>query len=154
MSVLKDKTNTPVYPDTFIQNITDRDSGKTLAEILNSFNMYYIPYLGSCESTRLQVLSLLRRKGLWLSYCMFDGTLRTEYYNGNSTDDDSWKDSKNWNTGSNMLVGNISINVEGNWVINGYDTGITASGDTTVVNALEALTQRVALLEEQMRTLQ
>lgn len=67
--------------------------------------------------------------GLWVTYVTYDETVVTEWYNSNDIDDNTWKSDANWRQGSNMLVGDISISSEGNWVINGVDSGFPARGE-------------------------
>lgn len=85
-----------IYPKTFTDAVLDKHTGANLADILNSFNMYFIAYAGSKEITRVQVPTNLRRKGLWITYIMLDDTIVTEYYNGSLLTDDAWQDSANW----------------------------------------------------------
>lgn len=85
-----------IYPKTYTDAVLDKHTGTNLADILNSFNMYFIAYAGSKEVTRVQVPTNLRRKGLWITYIMLDDTIVTEYYNGSLLTDDAWQDSANW----------------------------------------------------------
>ena len=85
-----------IYPKTYTDAVLDKHTGANLADILNSFNMYFIAYAGSKEVTRVQVPTNLRRKGLWITYIMLDDTIVTEYYNGSLLTDDAWQDSANW----------------------------------------------------------
>ena len=117
-----------IYPKTFIQAITDRETGENLSEILSGFNMYFLNYLGTEQLTRLQVPIKLRRQGLWITYILFDNTVVVEWYGNPNTSDAAWADSSNWREGSNMLVGDLTVSSNGTWVINGVDTGVTAQG--------------------------
>jgi hypothetical protein len=121
-----------VYPKTFIDSITDRETGQNLTEILSNFNCYFLPYTGDDESTRLQVPALLRKAGLWITYIPAGKSIVVEYYSSNDISDDAWKSSKNWSKGSNTLVGEISISSDGYWIINGNKTDIRATGDTGI----------------------
>lgn len=125
-----------VFPRTFIDAIKDKASGVTLAELLQGFNMYFLSYSGNKGVTRLQVPEILRREGLWITYILYDHTVVTEYYNSSKIDDASWKDSKNWRVASNMLIGNISISSEGNWIVDGVDSGIKATGEQGITPLL------------------
>lgn len=87
-----------IYPKTFIDAIRDKESGMSLSDILNGFNMYFLPYVGSPESTRLLVPKLLRRQGLWITYVKYDKTVITEWYAGEDISDKAWKNSSNWTT--------------------------------------------------------
>ena len=46
-----DKRN--VYPKNYTENIFDKESGKALPDILNSFNCYFLSYFGDKESTSI-----------------------------------------------------------------------------------------------------
>lgn len=119
---------TNVSPITSIRAVKSAETGYTLDDILTGFNMLFLSYNVSAELTRLQVPLSFRREGLWVTYVTYDKTVVTEWYNSNDIDDDTWKSDANWRQGSNMLVGDISISSEGNWVINGVDTGSKAQG--------------------------
>lgn len=88
-----------IFPKTFIDAITDRESGITLTDILSSFNMYFLSYVGSRSQTRLEVPSSLRRGGLWITYVLYDKTIVTEWYAGEAIDDASWASDANWRQG-------------------------------------------------------
>lgn len=118
-----------IFPKTFLDAVIDKESGTTLTDILSSFNMYFLSYTGSRETTRLEVPMSLRKQGLWITYVLYDGNTITEWYGINAVDDTSWQNGENWRLGSNMLVGDISISSGGNWIINGVDTGIPARGE-------------------------
>ena len=122
-----DKRN--VYPKNYIENIVDKESGKPLQDILNSFNCYFLSYFGDKESTRLQVPLSLRKEGLWITYVDYNHNITIEYYNTNKVSDEYWSNSSNWRQGSNLLVGELSISANGNWVINGIETKYKAQGE-------------------------
>lgn len=92
-----------IFPKTFIDAITDRESGTTLTDILSSFNMYFLSYTGSRETTRLEVPMSIRKQGLCITYVL-DGNTITEWYGIDAIDDVSWQDGKNWRLGSNIPV--------------------------------------------------
>ena len=117
-----------IFPKTYTDAIVDRGTGMALTDILAGFNMYFLSYVGSMGDTRLQVPSYLRRTGLWITYVKYDDTVQIEWYDYCDTSDEAWKDSKNWRKGDNSLVGDLTISSEGNWVINGVDTGVKAQG--------------------------
>lgn len=118
-----------IFPKTFIDAISDKESGVTLTDILAMFNMLFLSYNGSRSQTRLQVPSSLRRQGLWVTYVLYDKTVVTEWYSAEAIDDTTFGDSANWRDGSNALVGDISISSNGTWVINGVDSGLLARGE-------------------------
>lgn len=117
-----------VFPKNYIQNLKDKDSGANLEDILKSFNMLFLSYLGNKVDTRKQVPMSLRHGGLWITYIV-DNTIVTEWYDSTTVDDYTWGSDAYWREGSNMLVGDISISKQGTWVINGEDTGISPKGD-------------------------
>lgn len=118
-----------VMPKSWIEAIKDKNTGKTLVEILQSFNMYFLSYDGNSTSTRCLVPTMLRKKGLWITYVKYDGNVYTEWYAADEIDDTSWGDSSNWRVGNNTLVGDITISANGNWVINGTETEFKAVGE-------------------------
>lgn len=117
-----------IFPQTYIEAISDKQTGVGLDQILNSFNMYFLSYQGNAQSTRLQVIDKLRRKGLWITYVTLENKIVTEWYNSDDITDSAWGSNSNWMQGSNMLVGDISISSSGTWVVDGVDTGIKAQG--------------------------
>lgn len=127
-----------IFPKTFIDAISDKESGVTLTDILAMFNMLFLSYNGSRSRTRLQVPSSLRREGLWVTYVLYDKTVVTEWYSAGAIDDTTFGDSANWRDGSNALVGDISISSDGYWVINGEVTNIKAQGEAGITPVLRA----------------
>ena len=117
-----------VFPRTRIQDLFDDTSGQKLIDILKSFNMMFVSYLGNKPYTRNQISPELRRQGLWLTY-VIDNTVYTEWYDKVTIDDTNWGSDSNWRQGSNALVGDLSVSPNGTWVINGEDSGITIKGD-------------------------
>jgi hypothetical protein len=118
-----------VMPKSWIDAIVDKNTGKSLIEILQGFNMYFLSYNGSTEETRKSVPQIVRKKGLWITYVKYDGNVYTEWYDSDKIDDTSFGDSSNWRVGNNTLVGDISISANGNWVINGTETEFKAIGE-------------------------
>jgi hypothetical protein len=118
-----------VMPKSWIEAIEDRGTGQTLVEILQGFNMYFLPYNGNTSATRCLVPMILRKKGLWITYVKYDGNVYTEWYAASDIDDKSWGDSSNWRIGNNTLVGDITISADGNWVINGTESEFKAVGE-------------------------
>ena len=125
-----------VFPKTFTDAIKDRDSGMSLAEILQGFNMYFLSYNGNKALTRCSVPLSLRKEGLWITYVLYDHTVITEWYNSDNIDDEAFGSDDNWRQSSNMLVGDISISADGYWVIEGKKTSTKAQGETGVTPLL------------------
>lgn len=103
-----------IYPNTFIDAIKDRDTGISLRDILNRFNMYYLSYVGSREQTRLQVPSILRRKGLCITYVKYNGTIIVEWYISDIVNDESFRKDSNWKKGNIISVDNAVISSSDN----------------------------------------
>lgn len=125
-----------VFPKTFIDAIKDRESGASLADILQGFNMYFVVYNGSKESTRCSVPKSLRKEGLWITYVLYNHTVVTEWYNSDNIDDESFGSDDNWRQASNMLVGDLSISSDGYWVIKGEKTEAKAHGEDGITPML------------------
>ena len=125
-----------VYPNTFIDSVMDRESGVSLAEILQGFNMYFLSYSGDKTTTRLKVPASLRKEGLWITYVLYDRSIVSEWYNEEAIDDVSWGTDSNWRVASNALVGDVSISSDGYWVINGTTTSIKAQGEQGITPIL------------------
>jgi hypothetical protein len=125
-----------IYPKTFLDAVVNRETGVSLDEILTGFNMYFLTYLGGSGVTRLQIPYELRRQGLFITYVLFYKTTVIEWYDSDDISDEAWQSDANWRKGSNMLVGDISISSEGNWIVNGVDTGVKATGDRGITPVL------------------
>lgn len=125
-----------IFPKTFIDAVIDKGSQESLTDILSGFNMYFLSYNRSKESTRLQVPMSIRKMGLWITYVLFDKTVVTEWYADELIDDTNWGIDSNWRVGSNMLVGDISISADGFWVINGVVTTTKAQGEQGITPIL------------------
>ena len=125
-----------VFPKTWIDAIKDKESGVSLQEILQGFNMYFLSYNGSRALTRCKVPTILRKEGLWITYVLYDHTVVTEWYNSDQIDDNSWSMDSNWRIASNNLVGDVSVSADGYWVINGEKTEARAQGEQGVTPLL------------------
>ena len=85
-----------IFPWTFTDLVLDRVTKESLDNILVRNNFIALPYIGSKAATRLQVPMKNRRRGIWLSYIDYAGTLTVEYYNDNNLDNNHWQDSSYW----------------------------------------------------------
>lgn len=85
-----------IFPWTFTDLVLDRVTKESLDNILVRNNFIALPYVGSKAATRLQVPMKNRRRGIWLSYIDYAGTLTVEYYNDNNLDNNHWQDSSYW----------------------------------------------------------
>ena len=85
-----------IFPKTYTEAIIDRETGEFLNVTLEKVNFLFLPFVNSDAATRLLVPDKMRRRGLWISYIKYDGTLKSEYYNSDSLVDVDWQDSSNW----------------------------------------------------------
>lgn len=118
-----------IYPITYIQAVYDAKTGTRLDNFLNMVNSIYLPWRGTAKSTRLQVPYHLRRKGLMISYQNIDNEIITEkcIY---CIKDDLFKLDSSWVriTDALPVSGNVTIGSNGNWFVDGEDTGFKAQG--------------------------
>ena len=83
------------FPISVVQAIFDK-TGIRLDAIISSFNYLFLPWKGTKESTRLQVVGLMRRKSLVVCYRDLDDNITIEMYNSNERGDEEWKKDDNW----------------------------------------------------------
>lgn len=84
-----------IFPLSVVQAIFDK-TGIRLDTIISSFNYIFLPWKGTKEATRLQVVGLMRRKSLVVCYCDLDDNTIIEMYNSNERGDEEWKKDDNW----------------------------------------------------------
>ena len=125
-----------ITPKSWTEDVIDKETNSNLSQILRSMNMMFLSYDGNPETTRLQVPQSFRREGLWVSYVKWDHTVVSEWYNRANIDDTTFRSSSSWMQGNNFLVGQLAVSSEGNWVVNGVDTGVSAKGETGVTPLL------------------
>lgn len=85
-----------IFPKTFIDAVTDKETREPLGIILNRNNFLFLTYVGSESLTRLQVPMSYRRSGLWVAYQKFDKTLVVEFFKGDYIDNDHWGQDIYW----------------------------------------------------------
>lgn len=83
------------FPISVVQAIFDK-TGIRLDAIISSFNYLFLPWKGTKETTRLQVVGLMRRKSLVICYRDLDDNITIEMYISNERGDDEWKKDDNW----------------------------------------------------------
>lgn len=83
------------FPLSVVQAIFDK-TGIRLDTIISSFNYIFLPWKGTKEATRLQVVGLMRRKSLVVCYRDLDDNTTIEMYIGTDKGDNAWKDDVNW----------------------------------------------------------
>lgn len=100
------------FPLSVIQAIFDK-TGIRLDTIISSFNYIFLPYKGTKEDTRLQVIGLMRRKSLVICYRDLDDNIIIEMYIGSDRNDDAWKDNANWIDFDDWII-KVIENIMGN----------------------------------------
>jgi hypothetical protein len=118
-----------IFPWTFTDLVLDRVTKESLDNILVRNNFIALPYVGSKAATRLQVPMKNRRRGIWLSYIDYAGTLTVEYYNDNNLDDNHWQDSSYWlpyNT-AEFQPASVGLSALAQEVFNWINSQITAA---------------------------
>lgn len=90
------------FPISIIQAIFDK-TGIRLDTIISSFNYIFLPWKGTKEATRLQVVGLMRRKSLIICYRDLDDNVIIEMYNSNERGDDEFKKDSNWKRWNDWL---------------------------------------------------
>ena len=83
------------FPISVVQAIFDK-TGIRLDAIISSFNYLFLPWKGTKEATRLQVVGLMRRKSLVICYRDLDDNIIIEMYISNERGDNEWKKGDNW----------------------------------------------------------
>lgn len=120
-----------IYPLTYIQAVFDAKSGTRLDAILDMVNSVYLPWKGTARATRIQVPFKVRRKGLMISYRNIDNEIITEKcITDECVKDDIFGLDSSWVliTDALPISGNVTIGSNGNWFVDGEDTGFKAQG--------------------------
>lgn len=91
------------FPISVVQAIFDK-TGIRLDAIISSFNYIFLPWKGTKEATRLQVIGLMRRKSLVICYRNLDDEIIVETYIGNDRGDEEWQNDKNWKDFADWIV--------------------------------------------------
>ena len=92
-----------IFPLSIVQAIFDK-TGIRLDTIISSFNYIFLPYKGTKEDTRLQVVGLMRRKSLVICYRDLNDKITIEMYNSNDKGDNAWKSDENWVNWEDWLI--------------------------------------------------
>lgn len=117
-----------VFPNAYTDGIRDKESNKTLHEILNSYNMYFLSYSGNVAQTRCKVPKFLRREGLYITYVNYDHKVVTEWYNSEIFDDETWGADTYWRNPISSPSIDVEVSEDGYWIIDGHLTDIKALG--------------------------
>ena len=120
-----------IYPLTYVQAVYDARNGRRLDTLLDQCNSIYVYWKGSVEQTRLALPMFMRRKGIIITYRNAEDEVITEksIYD-DCIADDVWGLDAYWVriTDALPITGNVTIGSNGNWFINGEDTGFKAQG--------------------------
>ena len=132
----KDNDTTPtskynIFPLTYVQAVYDARDGRRLDTILDQCNSVYVYWKGSAEKTRLALPMFMRRKGIIITYRNADNEVITEkcIYDDCISDEVFGLDN-HWVriTDALPITGNVTIGSNGNWFVDGEDTGFKAQG--------------------------
>ena len=91
------------FPISIVQAIFDK-TGIRLDAIISSFNYLFLPWKGTKEATRLQVVGLMRRKSLAICYRDLDDNVIIEMYIGTDKGDNTWKNDANWKDFEDWII--------------------------------------------------
>ena len=120
-----------IYPLTYVQAVYDARNGRRLDTLLDQCNSIYVYWKGSVEQTRLALPMFMRRKGIIITYRNAEDEVITEkcIYD-DCIADDVWGLDAYWVriTDALPITGNVTIGSNGNWFVNGEDTGFKAQG--------------------------
>lgn len=124
-------TKYKIYPLTYVQAVYDARNGRRLDTLLDQCNSIYVYWKGSVEQTRLALPMFMRRKGIIITYRNAEDEVITEksIYD-DCIADDVWGLDAYWVriTDALPITGNVTIGSNGNWFVNGEDTGFKAQG--------------------------
>lgn len=102
--------NKDVFPVTVLQAVFDGITGIRLDHLLSLNNYVWLPFKGTKEATRIQVVDDMRRTGLIVSFKDYDNTVYSQKYAGASYSDSEWQDDSNWD--------NVFTNFEDTEIVN------------------------------------
>lgn len=88
--------NKDVFPVTVLQAVFDGITGIRLDHLLSLNNYVWLPFKGTKEATRIQVVDDMRRTGLVVSFKDYNNTVYSQKYAGASYSDSEWQDDSNW----------------------------------------------------------
>lgn len=133
-----------IFPVNYICNIIDFESQENLESILKRFNHVFVNITGTVPVVRANVPSLLRHKGLHISYFL-DGKLKTEYYKNTIITDTEWIKDSNWGYTLNDENNNM-ITIDNNSIhFNMFDEEIKQAINSIVdITRLQATAEAVA----------
>ena len=105
-----------VFPITNLESVKDYTYGN-LKEILSKYNHIYLGKLvnNSKSKTRLKIPSVIRRKGLVITYISCKNNVITEQYIQDNTSDSYWQKNENWERVVRMNDIENSINEKLSW---------------------------------------
>lgn len=87
-----------VYPNTLLSSILDRESGKSLKDIISTYNHLYVPFVNNIYETLTAIPIYIRRKGLWVTW-ETENDINTYQFNlstAEAADDAIWGNIESW----------------------------------------------------------
>lgn len=87
-----------VYPNTLLSSILDKESGKSLKDIINAYNHLYVPFVNNIYETLTAIPVCIRRKGLWVTWGIEDeiNTYQFNLSTAEAADDSVWGNIESW----------------------------------------------------------
>lgn len=142
------------FPISVVQAIFDK-TGIRLDAIISSFNYLFLPWKGTKEDTRLQVVGLMRRKSLVICYRDLDDNVIIEMYNSNERGDEEWKKDDNWKDFADWLhqvIENILDNLEDyenlkDIIMQLFDTYLNEYGKAYIKQLFDEYTETIDIEE-------
>lgn len=125
MNQLLNKQNDKIFPITHFTQVFDTETNRSLQDVITQVNSYFIPFYKNSEETRASIPMYLRRKGLQITYLDQKNKVQTEIYNSNKYEDEFFIQDKRWIRSNTVIGTKLAISAEGNWLIDGVDTGIS-----------------------------
>lgn len=87
-----------VYPNTLLSSILDKESGKSLKDIISAHNHLYVPFINNIYETLTAIPIYIRRKGLWVTWETEDSikTYQFELSTAEAANDAIWGNIESW----------------------------------------------------------
>ena len=87
-----------VYPNALLSSILDKESGKSLKDIISAYNHLYVPFVNNIYETLTAISVCIRRKGLWVTWEIENeiNTYQFDLSTAEAADDSVWGNIESW----------------------------------------------------------
>ena len=87
-----------VYPNALLSSILDKESGKSLKDIISAYNHLYVPFVNNIYETLTAIPVCIRRKGLWVTLGIEDeiNTYQFDLSTAEAADNSIWGNIESW----------------------------------------------------------